>query len=118
MARKRQQTVKLTLRLHPGRDDDLIRWLESLDGLHFGAKTQAVKDALRRGIEGGSGLPGPAPPVDLPEIRAVVEAAVEQAMARFEGRVLAVSSAPPEADEEVEALLDGLGANLVLEEEG
>ncbi|HEY77345.1 MAG TPA: hypothetical protein G4O00_14405 [Thermoflexia bacterium] len=112
--------MKFTLRLHPGQDDDLIRWLGSLDGLHFGAKTQAVKEALRRGIESGDGpgRPAPAPAVDLPEIRAVVEAAVEQALARFEGRVSATPSAPPEVDEEVEALLDGLGANLVLADEG
>ena len=117
---RRRREIRLQLRLYPGRDDDLIRWLAQFDDRPYGAKSQAVKEALRRGIESGHGpdRPASAPALDLAEIRAVVEAAVEQALARFEGQVSMAPAVSPEADEEVEALLDGLEASLVLEDEG
>ena len=115
---RRRREIRLQLRLYPGRDDDLIRWLARFDGRPYGAKSQAVKEALRRGIGSGPGQPASGPALDLAEIRAVVEAAVEQALARFEGQVSMAPAVPPEADEEVEALLDGLEASLVLEDEG
>ena len=118
MRRRRRQTVKFTLRLHSEQDDDLIQWLESLDDLHFGAKTQAVKDALRRGIgDPGHQASAPTTTVDLAEIRAVVEAAVTQALARFEGQVAGAAVVAPEEDEETETLLDSLEAALVLAED-
>jgi len=43
----------------------------------------------------------------------VVEAAVEEALARLEGAVVA-RPAEPSADEEAERLLDALGESLVL----
>ena len=116
---RRRKEVRLQLRLYPGQDDDLIHWLAQFDGRPYGAKSQAVKGALRRGIGAGPGQPAPsAPALDLAEIRAVVEAAVEQALARLEGQVSMAPAVSPEADEEVEALLDGLEASLVLEDEG
>lgn len=112
MTQRRKQT-EIRVRLYPGQDDDLIRWLSRLDGRPYGLRSQAVKEALRRGIGAGTGpATGPAP--DLAEIRAVVEAAVEQALARL-GRPS--SPTRPETDDEVEALLDGLEASLVLEDE-
>jgi hypothetical protein len=51
--------------------------------------------------------------VDLAEIRAVVEAAVEAALARLEGAVVA-RPAPDAVDDEAERLLDTLGEALVL----
>ena len=42
--------TKLTLRLHPDQDADLIRWLASLDDLPFGQKGRAIKKTLRRGL--------------------------------------------------------------------
>jgi len=105
--------VKLTIRLYPGPDDDLLRWLAGMEGQPYGAKSQAVKEALRRGL----GMNSPAAPagaaVDLAEIRAVVEAAVEAALARLEGTVVA-RPAPDAVDDEVERLLDTLGEALVL----
>jgi hypothetical protein len=94
-------------------DDDLLRWLAGMEGQPYGAKSQAVKEALRRGL----GMNSPAAPagaaVDLAEIRAVVEAAVEAALARLEGAVVA-RPAPDAADDEAERLLDTLGEALVL----
>ncbi|HIE39047.1 MAG TPA: hypothetical protein EYP77_08285 [Anaerolineae bacterium] len=119
MARKRRVILfRPHVPLYPGEDDELIAWVNSLDRLPFGAKSQAVKEALRRAVGGGSspGRPAPAPAVDLSEIRAVVEAAVEQALARQQ--VSAAAATAPEEDAEVEALLDGLGASLVLGDEG
>jgi len=105
--------VKLTVRLYPGSDDDLLRWLAGMEGQPYGAKSQAVKEALRRGL----GMNSPATPagaaVDLAEIRAVVEAAVEAALARLEGAVVA-RPVPDAADDEAERLLDALGEVLML----
>ena len=105
--------LELRVRLYPGSDDDLLRWLAGMEGQPYGMKSQAVKEALRRGL--GVGLPA-APAgavVDLAEIRAVVEAAVEAALARLEGAVVA-RPAEPSADDEAERLLDALGEVLML----
>ena len=118
MAPRRRRQTEIRVRFYPGQDDDLIRWLEQFDDRPYGVKSQAVKDALRRDIGAEPGRPASLPVLDLSEIRAVVEAAVTQALARFEGQVSVSPSASPGEDEEVEALLDGLGAELVLGDEG
>jgi len=46
-----------------------------------------------------------------------VEAAVTQALARFEGQVAGAAVVAPEEDEETETLLDSLEAALVLAED-
>ena len=101
---------KLTLRLHPDRDADLIRWLASLDDLPFGQKGQAIKEALRRGLG-----QQPEPVLDaerlLVDIRAVVESAVQQALAS--GITIIPSSTANDTDE-TDALLDQLGDQLML----
>ena len=106
--------LELRVRLYPGPDDDLLRWLAGMEGQPYGMKSQAVKEALRRGL----GMNSPAAPagaaVDLAEIRAVVEAAVEAALARLEGTVIARAAPEPSADDEAERLLDALGDSLVL----
>jgi len=118
MGRKRRVILfRPHIPLYPGEDDQLIAWVNSLNRLPFGGKSQAVKDALRRGI----GLvpdnaPSTSPVLDLAEIRAVVEAAVAQALARSEGQ-MSVASVGAFEDEETEAILDHLGATLVLDEE-
>ena len=115
MARRRK-TVEFRIRLYSGQDDELIRWLEQFNDKPYGVKSQAVKEALLRGM--GSGNPGQgdaAPAVDLAEVRRVVEAVVATALVRFEGQVSgAVPATPPEEDEETEDLLDSLEAALVL----
>ena len=104
--------TKLTLRLHPDRDADLIRWLASLDDLPFGQKGRAIKDALRRGL---GQQPEPESALDtealLADIRAVVESAVQQALAS--GVTITPSSTPDDTDE-TDALLDQLGDQLML----
>ena len=121
MRRKRSPSkVRLQLRLYPGQDDGLIRWLARFDDHPYGAKSQAVKEALRLGIGGGdSGQTALAstPAVELTEIRQVVEAALETALARFESQVSRTALAVPEGDDETEALLDSLEAALVLTDE-
>ncbi len=102
--------TKLTLRLHPDRDADLIRWLASLDDLPFGQKGHAIKEALRRGLG-----QQPEPVLDaemlLADIRAVVESAIQQALASG----ISVASSPTPGDtDETDALLDQLGDQLML----
>ncbi len=109
-----EPVLEIRVRLYPGRDDDLIRWLAELDRQSFGAKSQAVREALRRGLADDPASQSPAPAsVDLGEIRAVVEAAVESALTRLEGLAL-VRSAPAEPEDETERLLDDLGERLML----
>jgi hypothetical protein len=124
MPRRRKGKVEIKIRLYPGRDDELIQWQAQFDGQAYGVKTQAVKEALRRGIgteHGLSGAEGPlqaavaAPALDLVEIRRVVEAAVVSALSRFEGQVVgAKGTTPAEEDDEVEDLLEGFQYSLVL----
>ncbi len=103
---------KLTLRLHPDRDADLIRWLASLDDLPFGQKGRAIKEALRRGL---SQQPEPESALNaealLADIRAVVESAVQQALTS--GATIIPASIPNDTDE-TDALLDQLGDQLML----
>ncbi len=104
--------AKLTLRLHPDRDADLIRWLASLDDLPFGQKGRAIKEALRRGL---GQQPEPESILNmealLADIRTVVESAVQQAL--VSGVTIAPSSSPDDTDE-TDALLDQLGDQLML----
>ena len=50
MPRRRKGKVEIKIRLYPDRDDELIQWQAQFDGQPYGVKTQAVKEALRRGI--------------------------------------------------------------------
>lgn len=102
--------MKLTLRLYPDRDGDLIAWVR---GQTRGDRSRMVKEALRAGIQRGSG-PTPAGVLDLAEIRLVVEAAVETSLARLGGQALAVFAVAPDDDRETEAMLDSLAASLVI----
>lgn len=125
-SRRRQADVQLHIRLYPGQDDELLRWLEQFEVQPYGVKTQAVKEALRHGIDSASrpaGTPALDPAVDLSgqslaEIRRVIEAAVETSLARLTstlqgGRQIGTAAAPEE-DDETEGLLDALGEALVL----
>ncbi len=111
---RRSRVVRFTLRLAPGRDDDLLRWLAGMEGQPYGAKSQAVKEALRRGLGMNPSAGSGGAVVDLAEIRAVVEAAVEAALARLEGAVVTRHAPETSADDEVERLLDVLEESLVL----
>ena len=41
---------EIRVRLYTGSDDDLISWLITLESAPYGARSQAIRDALRRGI--------------------------------------------------------------------
>lgn len=90
-----------SIRLYPGQDDDLINWWNALPG----NRTEAVKAAIRRGLETGN----TAPTLDLAAIRGVIDAALE---ARLQG--LALAPTTPQTNEEAEGLLNALGADLLI----
>ncbi|MBN1979436.1 MAG: hypothetical protein JW918_18725 [Anaerolineae bacterium] len=122
MSQKKSAEVRLQIRLYAGQDDDLLHWLAQFDDRPYGAKSQAVKDALRRGIGISADVGQPpvtaAPTLDLAELRQVVEAAVDTALGRFEGQIGGGTRVKTsEEDDETEALLDDLEAALVLEDE-
>jgi hypothetical protein len=122
--RKKQPPVEFRIRLYFDADDDLIDWLDSLDddvvpNAPYRTKNQGVKEALRRGITAAPGQPsGPVAATaawDLADVRRVVEAAVETALARLGGQGATSTVALSEDDEE-EDLLDALGESLVLKD--
>ena len=109
------RNVKLTIRLTPGTDDDLIAWLESLD-VPWGLKGQKVKDALRRGVgklRREEELPDLT--ILLPEIRRVVAAGVSDALSGFQ-ITQSAAGIDPGVEEETENMLDKLGGFLLLDE--
>jgi hypothetical protein len=117
--------IKFTLRFYPGRDDDLIRWLDEIDGEYIGAKTRTMKEALRCGLGVGPLQATVAAPeldrsteltASLAEIRQVVEVAVASALGRYQGEVAgpAVTTTAAEEDDETEGLLEAFKDSLVL----
>lgn len=95
--------MKITIRLYHGRDDDLIKWVEAQNG-HHGAKAHALREALRRGIKGSSPSPRQPAPLDLTAIRAVVEAAISDALGNTPN--------PTQNDDEAEDILAALDSAL------
>lgn len=82
----------LHVKLQPGRDDDIIAWLEAQEN-----KSAAVRAAIRRAM---------APPLDPAELKAVVRAAVAEAL---RGKVVVGGKVDgPEEDPELAAALDSL----------
>jgi hypothetical protein len=116
MPRRQRGNVEIKIRLYPGQDDELIQWQAQFNDQPYGVKTQAVKEALRKGV----GVEAhqttiAAPALDLVEVRRVVEAAVVSALGRFEGHVVgAAATASAEEEDEVEDLLEGFQYSLVL----
>ena len=114
--RRKRPPIKFTLRLYPGQDDDLIRWLDGLDESLVGAKSQAVKEAIRRGRDGIETSPTAtvALDLDLAQIRQVVEAAVEAGLSRRIPALVQATGPDPDESSEVDDLLDDLQRSLVL----
>jgi len=121
-AKRKTTPIKHTLRLYYGEDDDLIDGLYELAAQPGKTINQVIKDALRQLIKGtgpGSGGVPVETVVNLAEIRQVVEAGVESALARHDGGRMVRADVTDEAeDDEAETWLDDLGAELVLDDEG
>ncbi len=133
--RRQPREVRLHLRLYAGQDDELIRWLEQFDDQPYGTKTRAVKDALLCGMreapaqEAAQDLDCSARScqetltASLADVRRVVEAAVETALARLgdhrngSGTLqVAVPAVAPSEGDEADDLLDALGESLVVKD--
>ena len=116
MPRRKRGTVEIKIRLYPRQDDELIQWQAQFDDQPYGVKTQAMKEALGKGVGVGAlQATVAAPGLDLVEVRRVVEAAVVSALSRFEGQVVgAAATTSAEEDDEVEDLLEGFQYSLVL----
>jgi hypothetical protein len=118
-SRKKAPPIKHTLRLYPGEDDALIDGLDQLANQPGKTINQVLKDGLCLLIAKPEQPDGRTETVvNLAEIRQVVESAVTQGLARFEGQIGgAVVSGSGDEDAEAEALLDDLGAALILAED-
>lgn len=114
--------LQLHVRLLPGVDDDLRAWWAELDGLPFGAKAQAIKAVLRRGLSTepsgnrSSATPAALPDLSawLPEIRRALAAELDQRQWTPGSRSPA---AAPDEPEMVADLLAQLDASLTLADE-
>ena len=121
---------QVKIRLYAGKDDDLLQWLDGLPDHPPGLRSQAIKEALRRGIRQADPPPAPANvtldadavreavaaaiahSLDLVEIRRVVEAGVVSALAS--ARVSVVEEGGDESEDDSEAFLDTLGEELLM----
>lgn len=78
--------LKITLRFYPGTDDELIAWLSDLN-LPYGKKGEAIKAAMRRGLEPASKVTPD--PLDagslLADIRQTIETTIQNSLGTFTG---------------------------------
>ena len=107
---------KFTIRIY---DPALIAWLDTLPS-SYGAKSQAIAAALKRGLAGAEAQPSARVELDLetilPDIRQVVEAAITSTL----GSIQIVGTQPVgdlEEPDEVEALLARFDHSLMLDED-
>ena len=118
---------EIRVRLYPGQDDDLLEWLSSLNHLPYGAKSQAIKEALRRGIglEGNAISASAFATVDPDALRAAMEQVMERFLVDMRRVVeAALASAGQAAGQEAEeqtdegkALLEDFLSGLRLEDD-
>jgi len=113
---------KLTVRLDPQEDADLVAWIDELKRQGYGALSREIKSALRAihqgqdpSVIGQLGLTGNDLNALLREIRQVVEAAIASALEGVTVRQAAPRT--PQAEEDTSALLEALGEHLLLDEE-
>jgi len=111
---------KLTIRLDPETDVDLLTWIDDLKRRGYGTLSREIKAALRAAHHKASALDhsgsaGSDLHAFLQEVRQVVEAAVTSAL----DGVTVPQSTPriPHAEEDTTALLDALDEHLLLDEE-
>jgi hypothetical protein len=80
--------LKITLRFYPGTDDELIAWLSELN-LSYGKKGEAIKAAMRRGLEQTSGVTPDFLDAGslLADIRQTIETTLQKSLGTFTGCV-------------------------------
>jgi hypothetical protein len=105
--------LKLTIRFHPGQDDDLIDWLGDMQTA-YGKKGEAIKDALRRGLGTTSGGSS-APPIDTGSLLADIRLMFESALASHTFQPAAQRGAEDGQAQLVEERLALLDQNLSLD---
>lgn len=106
---------KITLRLKPGEDDDLLAWLEAIDST-YGKKGAAIKATLRRGIDTPDATSAAQPDAGnlLADIRQVVEATLSTQLANL-SLIANTPVVTAEEDEYANACLDQLGDALIFD---
>ena len=119
--------IFVKFRLYPGQDDDLLAWYQELERLPYGAKSQAIKEALRRGIGlvGNAASASAFATVDPDALRAAMEQVMERFLVDMRRVVeAALESAPggrshveEEETDEGKALLEDFLSGLRLEDE-
>ncbi len=114
MGQATKKVIKPTIRLRLGEDDELINGLYHLAEQPGMTVNQVLKDALKLLINAGQPSAPGAIDVDLTQIRQVVEAGVESAMARF-GRQIMTTGVDADGQDEEDDWLDNLGASLELD---
>lgn len=87
MAKKRKVVTLGTVRLYSDQADNaqIIRWLEQFDDASYGAKQQAIKAALLRGIQvvtGENQESGSPAAIDWVMLRQVIDSAIASGLAR------------------------------------
>lgn len=87
MAKKRRVQDEIRARLYRGQepDDMLLAWLDQFENAPFGAKQQAIKEALLRGIglSPADGSAATAVSIDTDTIRTAIEEAMTSTMAQI-----------------------------------
>ncbi len=103
---------KLTIRLYPGQDDDLITWLEEMRA-SYGKKGENVKDVLRKGI--GTTISSSAIPLDAGSLLADIRQVLESTLASFAFQPSLQAEAKSQDDDLAEERLSRLDLGLLLD---
>jgi hypothetical protein len=82
--------LKITLRFYPGTDDELIAWLSELN-LPYGKKGEAIKAAMRRGLDQADRLDAGSL---LADIRQTIETTLQKSLGTFTGCAQIENSQP------------------------
>ena len=111
---------KIVIRLYTQRDADLLTWFRAIPAGH-GAKSIAVKSALRKGLVGTESKE----PVDLqldaemlletllPPLRRLVENAIRSELAKVQLASAGEQDIDPPEDDAMDDQLDALGTELM-----
>ena len=105
----RRKKHPITVYLDPATDDTILQWLQIQTN-----QSEAIRLAIQQWLHTEPPPPpnGADPPLDMGELRHVVETAVESALSRYQLHPVGSSSMD---DEELLTTLDGLSDALLLE---